>query len=77
MADWIDAWDDWEWEVESLREAGEKVVGIMRQSGRSKSTGVRAEMRFGQVFTLRDGKQIRMEMYATSAEALEAAGLPE
>jgi ketosteroid isomerase-like protein len=34
-------------------------------------------MTFGQVFTVRDGKQVRMEMYADLAEALEAAGLSE
>jgi hypothetical protein len=34
-------------------------------------------MAFGQVFTIRDGKLARMEMYADPAEALEAAGLSE
>lgn len=77
MAEWTDSWDEWEWEVESLHEAGDKVVGILRQSGRSKSTGVRVEMRFAQVFTLRDGRQIRMEMYDDPAEALAAVGLSQ
>jgi hypothetical protein len=27
------------------------------------------------VFTVRDGKQVRMEMYADSSEGLDAAGL--
>ena len=35
------------------------------------------EMSFAQVFTLRDGKQARMEMYSERDEALEAAGLAE
>jgi hypothetical protein len=34
-------------------------------------------MRFAQVWTLRDGKAIRMQMYASVAEALEAVGLSE
>jgi len=34
-------------------------------------------MHFAQVWTLRDGKQLRMEMYASPAEALEAVGLRE
>jgi hypothetical protein len=34
-------------------------------------------MRFAQVWTLRDGQGIRMEMYASPDEALEAAGLRE
>jgi hypothetical protein len=34
-------------------------------------------MHFAQVWTLRDGKQSRMEMYASPGEALEAVGLSE
>ena len=76
MSDWIDAWDDWEWELESIDAAADKVVCVLRQSGRSKTTGVRVDMRFAQVFTVRHGLLVRMEMYADPAEALEAAGLP-
>lgn len=76
MANWIDTWEDWDWEVESLHDAGvDKVVAVMRQRGRSKSSGIHVEMRFAQLFTLRDGKQLRMEMYARPDEAFEAAGL--
>jgi ketosteroid isomerase-like protein len=34
-------------------------------------------MRFGRVWTFRDGLIARMEMYADRDEALEAAGLSE
>jgi ketosteroid isomerase-like protein len=43
--------------------------------GRSKTTGLPVDMSFAQVFTVRDGKQTRMEMYADPAEALKAVGL--
>ena len=74
---WTEAWDDWKLEVESLHEAGEQVVAIVRQSGRSKSTGLSVEMSFAQLWTVRDGKQTRMEMYSDPAEAMRAARLPE
>jgi len=32
---------------------------------------------FAQVYTLRDGKEVRMEMYADPAEALKAVGLEQ
>jgi ketosteroid isomerase-like protein len=32
-------------------------------------------MSFAQVWTVRDGKQVRMQMYADPGEALEATGL--
>ena len=75
IRDWVEAWDDWEVEVESLHDAGDRVVAILRQHGRSKATGLPVDMRFGQVWTIRDGKQLRMQMYASPEEALEATGL--
>jgi len=75
MRDWWEAWEDWELEVEELLEAGESVVAIVRQRGRSKATGLPADMHFAMVWTVRDGKQFRMRMYASPDEALEATGL--
>jgi ketosteroid isomerase-like protein len=78
-ADWGEAWDDWGVEIEDYIDAGEQVVVVaIRQHGRSKATGVPVEMRFGQVWTLaRHGAAIRMQMYASPEEALEAAGLSQ
>jgi ketosteroid isomerase-like protein len=75
MHDWLDAWDDWELEVETFEDAGDKVVAIVRQHGRAKATGLAVDMHFAMVFTVWDGKQVRMEMYADPAEALAAVGL--
>ena len=74
---WTDAWEDWELEVDALRDAGDKVVALMRQHGRSKAAGMPVEMVFAQVWTVRDGREARMDMYSDRAEALEAAGLSE
>ena len=76
-AEWAGAWDDWELEPEDYVDAGERVVVIINQRGRSKGSGIPLEMRFAQVWTLRDGRGIRMEMYASVDEALEAVGLSE
>ena len=76
-AEWSDAWDDWELEVEDYVDAGERVVAIINQRGRSKATGIPLDMRLAQVWTLRDGRGIRMQMYASVDEALEAVGLSE
>ena len=77
LRNWIATWDDWELEVEALHDAGDKVVAIMRQRGRSKASGLPVDMAFGQVWTIRDGKLARMDMYADPVEALEAVGLSE
>jgi ketosteroid isomerase-like protein len=77
LADWTESWEEWELQLEELRDAGDRVVAILRQRGRSKATGLPGEMHFAQVWTLRDGKQFRMEMYASPGEAFEAVGLRE
>ena len=76
IREWTAAFDDWHIEVEAIHDAGgDKVVGILRQHGRSKSTGLPVDMLLGQVWTIRDGKETRVEMYGDPAEALEAAGV--
>ena len=76
-AEWVDAWDDWELEVEDCVDAGERVVVIVNQRGRSKATGIPVDMRFAHVWSFRDGLAFKMQMYASVEEALEAAGLSE
>jgi ketosteroid isomerase-like protein len=75
LREWTEAWDDWEIHLVELHDAGEQVVAIMRQQGRAKSTGLSVDMTFAQVWTVHDGMQARMEMYADPAEAFVATGL--
>jgi ketosteroid isomerase-like protein len=75
LREWIAAWEDWRLELESLQDAGEKVVAVMRQHGRSRATGMRVDMSFAQVWTIEHENMTRMEMYADPAEALRAVGL--
>ena len=77
LRDWLEAWDDWELEVEAFHDAGDKVVAIVRQRGQSKTSGLPVDMAFGQVWTVRGGKSARMEMYADPVQALKAVGLSE
>ena len=77
LAVWLEPFDDFEFEVEELHDAGDEVVAVVCQRGRSKASGVPVEMRLAHLMTYRDGKQVRAEMYATRAQALEAAGLSE
>lgn len=77
LADWADAWDDWSFDVEELHDAGDRVVAVIRQRGRSKTTGLEVDMHFAQIWTLHGDRQTRMQMYASPDEALQAAGLGE
>jgi ketosteroid isomerase-like protein len=75
ISDWVSAWEDWRLEVRELIDAGDDVVAIVHQSGRSKTTGLEVDMDFAQVWTIKDGMQTRMRMYSAPDEALRAVGL--
>ena len=76
IADWSGAWEEWELDLEELVDAGDdRVLAIVSQRGRSKSSGLVVEMHFAQLWTMRDGKQVRMQMYADPDEGRRAIGL--
>jgi ketosteroid isomerase-like protein len=76
MADWRETWKDWSIEVRAIHEAGDKVVVVLHQSGTSAVSGIEADMDLAQVWTMRDGLQVRMVMFDDPAAALESVGLP-
>lgn len=75
FAEWGGAWDDWTIDIEATHDAGDKVVAILRQRGRSKMSGVLTEMSMAMVWTFRDGKETRADVYSDLREALQAVGL--
>ena len=75
VARWALTWDNFETEVEEILDAGENVVLIVRQTGTGKTSGVPADIRYGQVFAVRDRQIVSMKSYLAPAAALEAAGL--
>jgi len=78
MREWTEPFDDWDLELEAIHDVDdERVLAIVRQHGRSRSSGLLVDMVFGQLFTIRVGQQTRMEMYSDPAEALRVVGLEE
>jgi ketosteroid isomerase-like protein len=78
VQDWLDTFDDFRAEPVELIEAGDdKVIAVMRISGRAKLSGVETDLTYAELNTLRDGKIARGRQYWTRDEALEAAGLSE
>jgi ketosteroid isomerase-like protein len=63
-------------DLEELIEAGEHgVVSVMVQRGRGRASGAEVEDRLGTVWTIREGKIVRVVWFPTPEEALEAVGL--
>jgi ketosteroid isomerase-like protein len=56
--------------------AGEKVFVPFRLSARGRETGIEATQHAFQVWTMRAGKGLRVEIFASREQALEAGGLP-
>jgi uncharacterized protein len=73
----LEAFEDYHPEAEEFIDAGEAVVVPVRMSGRGRASGAKLEARLAHLWVLRNGKVIRGEVYRTTKEALEAAGLRE
>ena len=73
--EWLEPWDDVEVDWE-LKEVGQDtVLAIIRTKGRGRASGVPVEVRFGQLWTFRDGRAKRMVLYTDIDEAHRHAGL--
>jgi ketosteroid isomerase-like protein len=73
-ARWKGEWDDYELTPEEFVDKGNHVVVTVRMRGRGRGSGVEIDGLFYDVFTLRDGKIVRMEQFTERSEALEAVG---
>ena len=71
------AWERVSVEPEEYIDAGgDKVVQLHRLAAQGRG-GISLERQDGVVYTLRDGKIVRMDYYGSRVEALEAVGLRE
>ena len=78
VQDWLDTFDDFRFEPVEITDAGkDKVIAVIRISGRAKLSGVETDLTFAIHYTIRDGKIARGREYWTRDEALEAAGLSD
>jgi ketosteroid isomerase-like protein len=73
--EFLSAWDEYGVQVDELVDAGDQVVAVMRLTGRTGELEV-DEAR-SSLLTFRDGRIVRIEPFASKAEALTAAGLAE
>jgi ketosteroid isomerase-like protein len=76
-ADWDVSWASWRWEPAEFIDAGDRVVAVLQVYASGRVSGVDVERLDGAVWTLRDGKCVRLDYYGSKAEALEAVGLAE
>ena len=77
--DFLSAWKQFATKPERFIDVGDdRVLVLVSFEGRGRASGAPTTgLSGGQLFTLREGKVVRLALYSTHAEALEAAGLSE
>ena len=71
-----ETWEEMRVQPDEFVDAGDRVVVIGTLVGKGKGSGVEVERFNGQVWTVRDGLVVRLEIgFTDRAQALEAAGL--
>ena len=73
MEEGDDAFDDFTVELLEVEELAGHIVASMRQRGRGKASGAEVDHRFTHVWTLRDGRAIRLQSFAHRDEAVRYA----
>ena len=74
---WVEPFDSWTMEIERILDAGgDHVVVILLQHGRLKGSSAEVDMRYGAVYTVKEGVVLRADAYSPAERALTACGLP-
>lgn len=63
--------------IEELIDAGDQVISIGTTHARGRASGAEVKRINCQVWTIRNGKVVRVASFGTREDALRAAGLPE
>jgi uncharacterized protein len=68
----LEMFDEFTIEPEEFRERGNRIAVPVRQRARGEASGVEVEIRIGHVWTLRDGKIARLDVFGARDDALRA-----
>jgi ketosteroid isomerase-like protein len=71
---WMGMWSEYKIEVRRYVDSGDEVVVLSAEQGSGGVSGATVERELGEVFTLVAGEVVRVRLYGSWAEALEAAG---
>jgi hypothetical protein len=73
--EWHEAWENIKYDYDELIDAGdEHVISVVTRRGRGRASGVEVELPVALLWTIREGKVVRVVWFRTRDEALEAAG---
>jgi ketosteroid isomerase-like protein len=74
-ASYIDAFDSLEWNPEEFIEVDEsRLIVVNHNRARGRGSGVEVRAVGAQLWTIRDGTALKVQLYQSKAEALDAVG---
>jgi uncharacterized protein len=75
LADFDQDWEYVQVDAEEFRDADDEVVVLGRLRARGRASGIDLDVPMGFVWTLRNGKVVRVQSFSEQADAVRAAGL--
>ena len=75
LAQTTDIWDDFSVELREMRAFDDHVLASLRWWGRGPSSGIQMDVDICALVSFREGKIVRLQLFASEQQALEAAGL--
>jgi ketosteroid isomerase-like protein len=75
MREWLSTWErPLRVEVEELIQSGDRILALVHWKGRGKGSGVEMEASGAHIWTFRDGRAVRFDVYRDRDEARAALG---
>ncbi len=74
MREWLSPWEGWRVEPQEYVAAADRVVVLARYAGRGKGSEVAIESLGAHVWTVREGRAVRLEIFS-DREAASVGGL--
>ena len=69
-----DTWQSYRLEPEEIRSVGDRILAVVREVARGRSSGLEVDSRWGYVITIRAGRIVQVEAYRDPQQALDAIG---
>lgn len=73
MVDWFSRFRDYHFQIDETRDWGDRVFVATTHEAKGRTSGAPIRRQTAQVMTVRDGKIVRQDFFASPEEALEAA----
>src|SRR5687768_11759391 len=75
IAQTTETWDDFYVELREMRDFDDHVLASLRWWGRGPRSGIKMEVDICALYTFRDGKIVRLQLFESEQQTLEIAGL--